>query len=86
MSPRDLTLPEIKPLTVQLKKVYEMNGLSPTEEHLYRECWGIKSAAGFIKRKGRRGEIPRESWLNQCHVQVSACACVFFRAYMNDSI
>ena len=66
LSPRDMTLPEIRPLTVQLKKLYEMNGLSPSEEHLYRECWGIKSACGFVKRKGRRAEISRESWLNQC--------------------
>lgn len=63
--PRDLTLPEVKPLTAQLKKFYGMNGLSPSEEHLYREVWGIKSAVGFVKRKGRRCEIPRETWLNQ---------------------
>lgn len=80
LSPRDLVLPEVKPLTLQLKKVYEMNGLKATEEHLYRECWGIKSACSFIKRKGRRGEIPQESWLNQylCS-SVCVCARVFFQ-------
>ena len=61
--PRTLNLPEIKPLQHQLKVFYEMNGLKPSEEHLYREAWGIKQATGFIKRKGRREEIPRETWL-----------------------
>jgi hypothetical protein len=66
LAPRELILPEVKPLTDQLKKFYEMNGKAPTEEHLYRECWGIKSACSFVKRKGRRCEIPREAWLKQC--------------------
>lgn len=63
--PRTLILPEIRPLQQQLKNLYEMNGLKPSEQHLYREAWGIKQATGFIKRKGRREEIPRETWLNQ---------------------
>ena len=60
--PRELLLPEVKPLTAQLKTFYEWNRLEPSEEHLYRECWGIKAACGFVKRKGRRGEIPKVPW------------------------
>lgn len=56
-------LPEVKPLMAQLKLFYEMNGLQPTEEGLYREAWGFKGAAGFVKRKGRRGELTKEPQL-----------------------
>ena len=64
MTPRELLLPEVKPLTTQLKTFYEWNGLQPADEHVYRECWGIKAACGFVKRKGRRGEVPKVPWLN----------------------
>lgn len=63
MSPRTLTMPEIKPLQTQLKLFYEMNGLKPAEEQIYREAWGIKHACGLVKRKGRRGEPTRDTWL-----------------------
>lgn len=56
-------MPEVKPLTQQLKKMYDMNGLKAAEEQLYRECWGIKQACGLVKRKGRRRELARDSWL-----------------------
>eukprot|EP00435_Cladocopium_sp_Y103_P039801 s2451_g10.t1 len=58
--PRDLNLPEVKPLTLQLKKFYEINRMSASEEHLYRECWGIKAACGFVKRKG----LPTQGFLH----------------------
>ena len=37
-----------------------MNKLTVSEEHLLREAWGFKNACGFVKRKGRRGEITKD--------------------------
>lgn len=60
---RNLKLPEVKPLNAQLLKFYEMNKLSVSDEQLLREAWGFKAACGFVKRKGRRGELTKEPWL-----------------------
>lgn len=57
---RDLKLPEIGPLQKQLNAFYEMNKLTVAPEHVLREAWGIKTACGFVKRKGRRGEVTKD--------------------------
>ena len=62
--PRKRVLPEIKPLMEALNKFYTMLGLQPANEHLYREAWGMKAACGLVKRKGRRQELTKETWLN----------------------
>lgn len=75
--PRTLQLPEMKPLQSQLKAFYEMNGLKPAEEQIYREAWGIKHACGLVKRKGRRGEPTRDTWL-QDGVYNESFVCISF--------
>lgn len=57
-------MPEVKPLTIQLRKFYEMHKLTVAEEQLLREAWGFKAACGFVKRKGRREELTSDPWFN----------------------
>ena len=57
-------MPEIGSLMEQIEKVYTMNKLKANEEVIYRQSWGIKKACGFVKRKGRRGEYTKDSWIN----------------------
>lgn len=57
---RTLKLPEVKPLLKNLSMFYNMNKLTVSDEHLLREAWGFKYACGFVKRKGRRGEITKD--------------------------
>lgn len=57
-------MPEVKPLTIQLRKFYEMLKLTVADEQLLREAWGFKAACGFVKRKGRREELTTDPQLN----------------------
>ena len=59
-------MPEIGSLMEHIEKAYTMNKLKAIEEMIYRQAWGIKKGCGFVKRKGRRGEFTKDSWINLC--------------------
>ena len=52
-------IPDIAPLQKELQLYYGMVNLQVGPDQIYRESWGIRYGAGFIKRKGRRKEITK---------------------------
>ena len=56
-----MKLPEIGSLQQQINLFYNLCNHTVSDEQAYREAWGIKQACGFIKRKGRRGEVTTDT-------------------------
>ena len=69
-------VPDIVPLQKEIKAYYGMCNLVAGQDQIYRESWGIRHAAGHIKRKGRRRELTKAGHHAPLWRAHRMCVCV----------
>ena len=52
-------VPDIKPLTSEIFRLYGLLNMEVGQDQVYREAWGVRLACGLIKRKGQRKEVSK---------------------------
>ena len=52
-------VPDIKPLTSEIFRLYGLLNMEVGQDQVYREAWGVRLACGLIKRQGQRKEVSK---------------------------